>query len=93
MLDDANPLEGWCLSEILKTDAGPATNDVFGKLFCYLQSVFRAFYRRIASSNVEFQLFNVDAKELPSYLKAQHFARIEVAIFRFTRRFTLLTRS
>ena len=88
-----HPLDGWSLSDVLKTDVGPATNDMFGKLFYHVQSVFRSFYRAIANADVEFHLFNVDAKELPGYIKGQEFACIEVAIFFSAQRYTVLTRS
>ena len=94
MMDNANPLDSWSMPEILKTDAGPATNDMFGKLFCHIQSVLRSFYRRIVNSDLEFQLFNLDARELQGYTKEQEFARIEVAVssLHFDR-LILLTRS
>ena len=89
-----HPLNGWSLSDVLKTDVGPATSDMFGKLFYHVQSVFHSFYRHIAIADVEFQLFNFDAKELPGYIKGKEFARIEIATFFFlAQRYIVVTRS
>lgn len=75
----ATPLDGFDEIEVSKTKAGPASNDMYGKLYCYLQSLFRSFYRSLGRLNVDFQGFNVDARQLPGYLKGQESARIEVS--------------
>lgn len=78
MKDSADPLDGWNLSEVLDFDIGPTTNDVYGKLFCYLRSLFSSFHQRVASHSVRFLLLNVDATDLPDQLGETRFARIEV---------------
>lgn len=36
MLDNADPLNGWSLNDVLEFPVGSATNDVYGKLYNYL---------------------------------------------------------
>lgn len=79
MKDSADPLDGWNPNEILSIDIAPATNDVYGKLFCYLTSLLTSFHRRLASHGAKFQLVNVNATDLPDQLGALRFARIEVS--------------
>ena len=84
MFDSADPLQGWPLDEIIEK-APPAKNDIYGSLFFYLQGVFGLFCRRIGKLKVSIQLFQVDARKLPSMIKRDEmdqrsFDRIEVRV-------------
>lgn len=81
MMDSADPLECCSMRDILKTEIGSATNDVYGKLYAVVQHLLRKFHRRIANTELEIQLFCVDARELSGYVKHQQFARTEVGRF------------
>lgn len=80
MLDDACPLQGWDYNEYIKF-APEATNDVMGSFFYFLRDTFLQFCKRIEDVDVQFRLFNVDARELPSYLSGTRFDCIEVGIY------------
>ena len=81
MMDSADPVEGWPVKDWV--NKAPAKKDVYGRLFLYIQDVLLRFCRRIEELEVRFQLFQVDALELPTILKdcgiGKHsFDRIEV---------------
>lgn len=78
MHDNADPLNGWSVEEVERTSTGPATSDIYGKLFYYLRSLLNAFLNRISSSNVAFELLQMDVAELPRHLEGRFFDRIEV---------------
>jgi hypothetical protein len=85
MMDSANPLEGWPLKEVLKK-APSAKNDIYGSLFLHVQEALLKFYRRLKNLKVRFQLFQVNAVELPGILQQRgisknSFDRIEVRLF------------
>jgi hypothetical protein len=80
MKDNADPLHGWSLPEVLEQKAGPASNDIYGKLYHHLYDQLSSFRRNLSTSNsCVFKLFNMDANAL-----ARHFGggvgfdRIEV---------------
>ena len=82
MLDSADPLEGWPIEEIIQK-APAAKNDIYGSLFFYLQDVLGLFCHRIGRLKVSIQLFQVDARQLPSIVGREgmnqcSFDRIEV---------------
>ena len=81
MKDDASPLEGWDYYEYIKF-APKATNNVMGSFFFFLRDRLLRFCERIKDIDICFQLFNVDARELPDHLstKESQFDRIEVGI-------------
>lgn len=81
MKDSAEPFDSWNLSEILNVDSGLAINDVDGKLFNHLQTLFFTFIHRLSTNTWEFQLLNVNAADLPNYLADEAFARIEVIYY------------
>lgn len=86
MLDSADPLEGWPIDEIIEK-APPAKNDMYGSLFFYLQDVLGLFCRRMGRLKVSIQLYQVDARKLPSIIKRDgmdqcSFDRIEVRILK-----------
>lgn len=56
----------------------PAPNDWYGKLFLYLRNVLKMFLDRLKKTQVSFDIYNVDAKELPRILEQGRYSRIEV---------------
>jgi hypothetical protein len=84
MMDSANPLTSWSVKEVTLT-ATFAKNDIYGSLFIYIQDILSQFCHQIERLNVCFQLFQVDALELPSIMKQcgmgkHYFDRIEVLL-------------
>ncbi|KAJ0298254.1 hypothetical protein Brms1b_013429, partial [Colletotrichum noveboracense] len=77
MYDNADPLNGWYAKEVQEASTGPATADIYGKLFISLRTVLHAFLRRLSSSQISFRLFHMDASTLPKFLKNSSFSRIE----------------
>lgn len=79
MLDNADPLYGWSLPEVLAQSAGLAFNDVYGKPFCLLRDQLSLFRHNLhASDSCSFKLFNMDARTLTQHLgSAVAFDRIE----------------
>jgi hypothetical protein len=78
MLDVADPLSGWEMAEVLQTSAGNATNDLYGKLYVHIHSLLHTFKQRLASVGAKFELYNLNARDLPRFLAPNTFARIEV---------------
>jgi hypothetical protein len=78
MMDSAEPLCGWDIAETLPTNTGNAANDLYGKLFVHLRSALWSFRTRLSEAGVNFELYNLDATELPKTLAGTAFARIEV---------------
>lgn len=80
---DADPLAGWPLREVFEM-AMPATKDIYGSLFFYLQGEFRRFCEKIKTIKVSIQLFRSDGgRQLPDLLSKHgmglfFFDRIEV---------------
>ena len=77
MDDKADPLGGWPIHEVSRIYT-TATEDLYGKLYIYLQRVFGEFLDRLATVKVDFELLNVDAVRLPEILPENKYARIEV---------------
>jgi hypothetical protein len=78
MRDNADPLDGWSLKEVEDSSSGPAAADIYGKLFYYIRAVLRTFLLRLSGLQVSFQLFHMDASDLPDHLEGGSFSRIEV---------------
>jgi hypothetical protein len=79
MKDSADPLDGWSLPEILKQNAGPASNDVYGKLHRHLSELLRSFHRNLSARPSAFHFLHVDANDLADYFREEPgFDRIEV---------------
>ncbi|CZS75064.1 unnamed protein product [Fusarium graminearum] len=79
MYDNADPLNGWSVEEVEGTSTGLATSDIYGKLYYHLRSVLKAFLERLSRSRVAFELFQVDASDLPGHLENRFFDRIEIS--------------
>ena len=75
---DADPLDGWLLKDVEATSSGPATADVYGKLYYHVRGVLASFLCRISDAKVSFRLFHMDASEVPKFLEKRSFSRIEV---------------
>nr|RBQ98979.1 hypothetical protein FVER53263_03286 [Fusarium verticillioides] len=73
------PLDGWPAKDVEMTQYGPATSDIYGRLFTYLRSVLKHFMSRIEDKNISFQLTHHNASELLDQLKKGSFDRIEVS--------------
>ena len=85
MRDSADPLDGWNLRDVKKVIYGPASNDLYGKLYLNLAELLSAFHDRLRRGIYNFILLNLDAKDLPSRCRGTKFARIEVGDpFRYT---------
>ncbi|CEI66052.1 unnamed protein product [Fusarium venenatum] len=68
MHDSSDPLNGWSIKEVEATSTGPATSDIYGKLFRHLRFVLDGFLGRMESSSVAFELVQLDAADLPRHL-------------------------
>lgn len=78
MMDSADPLGGWDFAEVLEADTGNAAYDLYGKLFVRISSLLLSFKRRLSSTGANFEMYNLNATELPKTLGSARFARIEV---------------
>ncbi|GIK06628.1 hypothetical protein Aspvir_002278 [Aspergillus viridinutans] len=78
MKDNADPLHGWSLDEVSATTTGPATADIYGKLYFYIRGMLRSFLGRLRSLKLSFELFQLDAVSLPDHLENNSFSRIEL---------------
>ena len=79
MKDSADPLDGWSLPTILKQNAGPASNDVYGKLYRHLSDLLRSFLHSLAARPSAFHFLHTDANDLADHLRDESgFDRIEV---------------
>ncbi|KAF5564049.1 hypothetical protein FPANT_14199, partial [Fusarium pseudoanthophilum] len=76
MLDSADPLHGWSLDEVEKTLHGPATSDIYGKLFHHVRNMLEDFIACINNSTITFHLLQVDAANLADHVDGT-FDRIE----------------
>jgi hypothetical protein len=84
MKDSADPLEGWPIEDVMQK-APLAKHDIYGSLFMYIQDVLLDFCCQIERHKVFFQLFHVDALELPDMVNQRgtatmFFDRIEVRL-------------
>ncbi|RAK79057.1 uncharacterized protein BO72DRAFT_476153 [Aspergillus fijiensis CBS 313.89] len=75
----ANPLSGWSLRDVLETRSGPATADVYGKLFRYLHKTLARFVERLSSTKIAFQFHQTTAAHLVEGLDKGSFDRIELS--------------
>jgi hypothetical protein len=80
MKDNADPLHGWSLPEVLEGKAGPASNDIYGKLCHHLYDQLSSFRRNLRTiKSCSFKLYNRDANALTRHFgDAIGFDRIEV---------------
>lgn len=76
----ANPLHGWDMYELSAKSSSSATSDRYGILQAHVQTLLQLFHSRLRTHSCSFQLFNLNATELPKYFEAGSFSRIEVCI-------------
>lgn len=81
-MDSADPLDGWSMQDVLRS-VPFAKNDVYGGMFNHVQDTLFEFCQKIQKLKVCFQLFHMNALELPRTLKQtgmdqSSFDRIEV---------------
>lgn len=79
MLDSADPCHGWSCPDVLQTYAGPASNDLYGRLYAHVKKNLANFHRRISNHDIHLQLHHRNAIHLPQVLNAGSFARIETS--------------
>lgn len=81
MRDLADPISGWNFADILNTDSGHATNDLYGKLYTHIHSTICLFKDRLTRTGAAFELFNTNAACLRNVLSQSppSFARIDVS--------------
>jgi hypothetical protein len=89
MKDGASPRDGWLFDEYIK-NAPAAKADEFGAIFFHIRELLLKFCSRLRSSNISFRLFNVDARNIGSYLDDMKFDRIEVRYAIIRPRYELL---
>jgi hypothetical protein len=82
MMDSADPLEGWPVYAVFKK-LPLAKNDLYGALSFYVQDTLLQFCKTIQNLNINFRLFQLDAREFPDILNQSrmskaYFDRIEV---------------
>lgn len=83
MYDNADPLNGWSSKDVEDCSSGPATADVYGKLFYHLRSVIGAFLVRLSGVPVAFRHFQMEVSDecdLSKHLDGGSFSRIEVSM-------------
>ena len=78
MIDTADPLCGWSLSDILETSIGNAAYDLYGKLFVHVATLLLSFKHRLSNVGATFELHNLEVADLEDTLAPTTFARIEV---------------
>lgn len=87
VLEDHFPLLGWKLEEVLDITGLPQ-NDLYGKLFFYLQNKFRRFVDKLRNKSFRLYLCCQDAvvlakmirrSQLPDGFQLQSFDRIDVS--------------
>ncbi|KAL6863995.1 hypothetical protein J3F83DRAFT_182202 [Trichoderma novae-zelandiae] len=79
MFDGADPLYGWSPKDVEDTSSGPATADIYGKLFYHLRTLLRSFLLQLSRLRVSFRMFHVDFSDLENHLEGNYFSRIEVS--------------
>ncbi|KAI1941378.1 hypothetical protein LOZ66_001894 [Ophidiomyces ophidiicola] len=78
MSDSSDPLGGWDLKTVMQ-NALPAKHDLYGALFFHLRDIILKFCLHLTTLNVHIKLLHVHAAQLPSFLKGEHFDRIEIS--------------
>ncbi|RDA90834.1 hypothetical protein CP533_1556 [Ophiocordyceps camponoti-saundersi (nom. inval.)] len=70
---ESEPSAGWYSKDIAETSSGPASADMFGKLYYHVRSVIQSFIRRTAAGQVSIRLLNSDITELVDRLPGETF--------------------
>lgn len=69
-----------------------AKEDLYGKLYIYLQRVFQKFLDHLARIEINFELLNMDAIQLPETLQENKYTRIEVRDLKHAGRYLMAVR-
>ena len=69
--DKADPSDGWS-SRVVQQVKWPSSRDWYGKLSMYIRHKLEKFLSRLESHCINFDLYCMDARELPSHIKADH---------------------
>lgn len=82
MMDSADPLAGWAAKDV-REKALLAKNDIYGHLHTFLTGILLKFCHHVEKYSVNFQLFHLDALDLPGTIAEcgmgrYYFDRIEV---------------
>ncbi len=80
MTDMADPLDGWSQTDVLQTSSGPASADIYGKLYYMVRALLKSFLGRISGLDISFRYYRLDAIDLPEYLEKKTYSRVEVRI-------------
>lgn len=80
MSDAAEPLSGWPPEDVLALQAGPAGDDMYGKLYVYVCERLKVFRQRLQSQRFDLIFFNIDAAKLSQRREGKRFDRIEVRV-------------
>ena len=91
MHDNADPLNEWSLQAVEETPSGPASADIYGKLFYHIRAMLQAFLLRLSGLQTSFRLLQVNARDLSDHLENASFNRIEVRNLHGQVRKSLLT--
>ncbi|KAL7909069.1 hypothetical protein GGI35DRAFT_493868 [Trichoderma velutinum] len=76
--DFANPLAGWNILEVEKMPWA-ASNDLYGKLNCFLKFKIAKFLLRLGEDQIVLSLLGVNIRTLPHHLGSRKYDRIEVS--------------
>jgi len=79
MTDPAEPFDGWDVGYVLQRSYGSAVNDT-ANYSSFKRDLLSSFRRHTASGTIAFEIFNMDANDLPRQLGSRQFARIEVIV-------------
>lgn len=80
MQDSADPRHGWPAEDVERTPCGPASADIYGKLYFYLRRILPSFLSGLRGLEMaSFKLFQADVTSLSDLLEPDSFARIEVS--------------
>ncbi|KAK4207107.1 hypothetical protein QBC37DRAFT_456544 [Rhypophila decipiens] len=61
--DKADPLDGWPVWEVLRHPSS-AKEDRYGKLYAYLRDIFKTFLDRVATLDISFEMYYLDASNI-----------------------------
>ena len=75
----ADPLDGWDYGCQARQAPYMPTNDVYGRLYCFLRAIVREFAHRLVTVDIVMSVTHISPGELPSRLARNSFARIDVS--------------
>ncbi|RDA86906.1 hypothetical protein CP532_1837 [Ophiocordyceps camponoti-leonardi (nom. inval.)] len=72
ILSESDPAAGWDSKAIAETSSGPASCDMYGKLYYHVRAVIQSFIQRLAEGKTSIRLFNYDALEIIDRLPGEN---------------------